>query len=228
MAGGSLKLFIGAGVLTILLFIVLQYFGVFFESKREDTVTENMDQVLADFEDIEASYYLMDYLSYRNDSCDAILNQLNYQESKLWDLDKKIGDYRDAVRDFGGEDFYLKEKRRLNLREVIYLSMLERVRQECNNNRTVILYYYGNCKSDPACGEQGFVLSYFNNFISNQTTILSFDGDRDIPAVNTLMKAYNVTQYPCLVIEGHTHCGLKNREELKTLLCTYSPYLSIC
>lgn len=223
-----MKIFVTAGILTIILFLCVYLLNLLMNMEREDVINTNMDEVLEDFEEVESSYYLMEYLTESNASCDAIVEQLNYLEQRLWKLDNKIKEYKDMVSEFGGEEFYLKEKRRLNRRAIIHLSMLTKVRNLCNYNQTVILYFYGNCKTDANCGQQGFVLSYINEQIDPEIAIFSFDADRDVEGVKTLMKAYNVTQYPCIVIEGHTHCGLKNRDELMSLLCNYSPRLSIC
>ena len=130
--------------------------------------------------------------------------------------------------EFGGEDFYVMEKRRLNRREIVQLSLIGRLKKTCHYNNTVILYFYGNCKNETNCGEQGYVLSYINEKIDPEITILSFDGDRGVEVVNTLMKAYNVTSFPCIVVEGHSYCGLHNRDSVESILCENSPDLSIC
>jgi len=228
MAGGNVKTFILAGVLTTLLFLSIYSLNLFLDSQREKRIEHDMDSLIEEMEDIEASYYLIEYLADRNGSCEAVIEQLNYLESRLWKLDQRINNYRDAQEAFTSEEFYIREKRRLNRREIIQLSLLGRVKTMCGYNQTVILYFYGNCKTTPNCGEQGFVLSYINEMIDPEIVILSFDGDRETQVVNTLMKAYNVTGYPCLVIEGSTYCGLRNRDEVEGLLCRHSPGLSIC
>lgn len=228
MAGGNVKTFVLAGVLTVLLFLSIYSLNLFFDSQREGRIDDDMEGLLEDIEDIEASYYLMEHLAARNGSCEPLIEQLNYLESRLWKLDERIKRYRDAQEAFTSEEFYIKEKKRLNRREIIQLSLLSRVKNMCDYNQTVILYFYGNCRTDPNCGEQGFVLSYINERIDPEIAILSFDGDRDVQVVRTLMKAYNVTQYPCIVIEDSTYCGLRDREEVERLLCENSPYLSIC
>ncbi len=228
MESGNVKIFLTAGILTILLFSVLKYTNNIMDENREEVVVSKMDDVLEDFEDIESSYYLMEHLKEHNASCDALIKQLNYLEQRLWKLDNKIKEYYEVVQDFGGEEFYLREKRRLNRRALIQFSMISKVRAQCVYNQTIILYFYGNCKQDKRCGQQGFVLSYINEQIDPELTIFSFDADRDVQAVKTLMDAYNVDKLPCLVIEGNTHCGLMDKTGLTTNLCEYSPHLSIC
>jgi len=228
MAGGNVKTFVLAGVLTLALFVSIYSLNTFIDSQRQRTLTNNQDQILEEIEDIEASYYLIEYLEAHNGSCESMISQMNYLESRLWKFDEKIRRYKETQEEFGGEEFYLKEKRRLNRREIVQLSLLGRLKRACNYKNTVILYFYGNCKTVSNCGEQGYVLSYINERIDPEITILSFDGDRDVEVVKTLMKAYNVDQFPCVVVEGTTHCGLQNRDQVERILCENSPELSIC
>ncbi|MBU0762991.1 MAG: hypothetical protein KKD39_08195 [Candidatus Altiarchaeota archaeon] len=228
MAGGNVRNFIYAAVMTAVLFALIYSMNLFLDSKREVNVEAGQEDIIEDIEDIEASYYLIEYLEGKNGSCEALLQQLNYLESRLWKFDEKIRKYKEAQEEFTGDEFYLKQKRRLNRREIIQLSLLERMKKACGYNNTVILYFYGNCKTEPNCGEQGFVLSYINELIDPEISILSFDGDSHTEVVKTLMNAYNVTGYPCVIVEGSTHCGLQNRENIEKILCETSPYLSIC
>jgi len=228
MAGRNVKTFALAGILTLLLFSCIYAVNLYMNQQRESKVQNDMDSIIEDIEDIEASYYIMNYLESRNGSCDSMISQLNYLESRLWKFDEKIRNYKAAQEDFTGDEFYVMEKRRLNRREIIQLSLLGRMKQACGYNQTIILYFYGNCSRVQNCGEQGFVLSYINQKIDSEISILSFDGDRDVEVVNTLMKAYNVTDYPCLVIENSTYCGLRDKGEVERLLCDNSPNLSIC
>jgi hypothetical protein len=228
MAGSNVKTFILAAILTIGLFLTVYSLNLFIDSQRQKSVNTGMDDIIEEIEDIEASYYLIDYLEAQNASCDSMISQMNYLESNLWKFDEKIRRYKDSQEEFGGEDFYIKQKRRLNRREIIQLSLIGRMKRICNYNQTIILYFYGNCKNDKNCGEQGFVLSYINEKVDPYISILSFDGDRDVEVVKTLMKAYNVTGYPCMVIDGSTYCGMRNRDEVEKILCQKNPDLPIC
>lgn len=228
MAGGNVKTFILAGIMTVTLFIIIYSLNSFIDSQRQQKLNVGMDSIIEDIEDIEASYSLIDYLEAENGSCESMISQMNYLESNLWKFDERIRRYKDAQEAFGSEDFYITEKRRLNRREVMQLSLIGRLKNTCHYNDTVILYFYGNCKNETNCGEQGYVLSYINEKIDPEITILSFDGDRDVQVVNTLMKAYNVTKFPCIVVEGSTYCGLHDRDQVEKILCEKSPNLSIC
>jgi len=225
----NVKLFLQAGIFTTIMFLIIYSINSYLTTKREDVVVGKMEEIIEDFEDIESSTYLLDYLEESNSStCDVMIKELEYLESNLWKLDNRIRAYREATKDFADDEFYIREKRRLNRREIIHLSLLNRIKKHCNYNQTVILYFYGECEKNLKCDDQGLVLSYINQKIDPEIVILSFDADRNVSSVNALMEYYHVNEFPCVVIEGHTHCGLHNRNEMISLLCNYTPSLSIC
>lgn len=228
MAGRNVGTFVLAGVLTVVLFVLIFSMNSFLSTQRESTVSDGMDDIIEEIEDIDASYYLIEYLETQNDTCDVLIDQLNYLESRLWKFDERIRRYRETQEEFTGDEFYNRQKRRLNRREIIQMTLLERVKRNCGYNQTLILYFYGDCKTVPNCGEQGFVLSYINEKIDDEISILSFDGDRNTEVVRTLMKALKVDRFPCIVVEGQSYCGLRDRDQVEAILCEKSPSLSIC
>ncbi len=228
MAGFDVRLYATAALMTLLIFASIYSLNMFFESQREQYVTEQMNEIVDDFEEIETAYYFMDLVAQQNNSCDILKSELDYLESRLWVLDGRIKSYRDITKDFANDEFYIREKKKLNRREVIHLAMLSKLKKTCNYNHTIVLYFYGQCEQNRRCDEQGYVLTYINQNIDPEISILSFDADRNISAVDSLIKLYNVTEYPCVVVEGHTHCGLHTSDEMMALMCQYSPSLSIC
>lgn len=228
MEGIDTRTILLAALLTVFLFISIYALNMFLGERREDVVTEKMEEIIEEFEEVETSAYLMRFLQEKNDTCDILVSELNFLESRLWNLDIRIKEYREISRDFASDEFYIKEKKRLNRREIIHLSMLDELKKICDYQQTVILYFYGECEKNRLCEQQGLVLTYINQRIDPEIAIFSFDADLDLPSVNSLMKLYNITEYPCVVIEDHTHCGLHNSMELRELMCKYNKELSIC
>ncbi|MDD5112268.1 MAG: hypothetical protein PHG85_06970 [Candidatus Altiarchaeota archaeon] len=229
MAGVDVSLYAKAAVITTLLLLSIYSLNLYLSQKREDAVSEKMNEIIKEFEEVESTYYLMDYLSAdQNHTCNTVIAVLNHLESQLWKLDSRIKSYKDMTKQIESDEFYINEKEKLNRRELIHLTMLEKIRKQCNYNQTIVLYFYGNCEKNLKCDEQGFVLSYINNKIDPELAVFSFDADRDVYTIKALMDTYNVTELPCVVIEGHPHCGLHNKDEVEGFLCDYSPRLSIC
>ena len=229
MAKLDKKIFLQAALLTVMIFVSIYALNMAIEGEREKAVTNKMNDIISEFEEIETTAYLMEYMGEenRNNTCDVMRKEIGYLEEKLWKLDIKIKDYREITKDFMNDEFYIREKRKLNQREIIHMTMQKKMMAACGVNYTTILYFYGECDKNKQCDEQGFVLSYINQQVDDEISIFSFDKDLEIPAVNALMELYNVTRLPCVVVEGNTYCGLHDRDEMMDIICRHGN-ISLC
>ena len=105
--------------------------------------------------------------------------------------------------------------------------MLKGMEEWCQFNQTIILYFYKKKEDCPDCDGQAFVLTDLNKEIDPEIAIFSFDSDLELPSIDTLELFYNITSYPCVVIEDNTHCGLHNKNNLVELICSYKD-ISLC
>ncbi|OYT26430.1 MAG: hypothetical protein B6U97_03880 [Candidatus Altiarchaeales archaeon ex4484_96] len=231
MAKLDLKTIIQAALLTLAIFVSIYFLNLMMESEREKTINNKMNEIISDFEEIETTYYLMEYMGeeqkLRNRTCEAMKKELEYLESKLWKLDMKIRDYREITKDFINDEFYIREKAHLNRREIIHFTMLEKMRDRCDYNHLIILYFYGECDVNKRCDDQGFVLTYINQLIDPEISIFSFDMDLGLSSVNALAEIHNISELPCVVVEGVSYCGMHNKAEMVDIICEHSN-ISIC
>ncbi len=218
-------LLVTAAVLTTLIFAAIYSVNAYLGGQREDAVSARMAAIVEDFEDVEASGYLIDYLAESNGTCPVLIAELNRLEQRLWELDNRIKHYRAITEDFASDEFYIREKRRLNRREIIHLALLEKVRRRCDYDQAVILFFYNKSVKDD---EQGFVLTHLNQRIDPEISIFSFDTARNVSGVTTLLNHYGVNATPCVVVEGEAFCGFQDKASLEAILCDQAPQLSIC
>lgn len=228
MAGIDVKTYIIAGVLTLGLFLSIWWLNHSLAGMREDKVTLKMNEILDEFEEIETMSYLQEYMLGQNGSCPSLIEGLNDMEEMIWMLDDRIKGYAEITQQVSDDSFYKQEKKKLNRRQLIYLTQLQDVKRACGYGQTEILYFYGDCYGNRRCDEQGFVLTYFNQRIDPEVAILSFDADRATPSIEALMGFYGIDELPCVVVEGRPFCGLHNKEEMMSILCEMSPHLSLC
>jgi len=223
MARLDKRIFIQAGLLTIMIFVSIYALNMAIEGEREKAVTNRMNDIISEFEEIETTAYLMEYMGeeHRNNTCEVMKKEIDYLEGKLWKLDIKIRDYREITKDFMNDAFYIQEKKKLNQREIIHMTMQKKMMNACQAKYITILYFYGECDKNKQCDEQGFVLSYINQQVDEEISVFSFDKDLEIPAVSALMELYNVTKMPCVVVEGDTYCGLHNKDEMIDIICLH-------
>ena len=220
------KIFIVAAVITIMLFISIYSFNLFLNTQRERVVIERMEQVLDEYQEIQTLSLMSDVFG-KEMTCLSLEKRLAHMDKTLWETGVKIDKYREVTKKFITDPFYLDQKRKFNRNEVLYLSMLKEMKDWCEFNQTIILYFYKKKEFCPDCDGQAFVLTDLNKEINDEIAIFSFDSDLELPCVSTLELFYNITSYPCLVIEDNTYCELFDKDQLIDLLCGYRD-LSLC
>ena len=219
-------IFIAAAIITIMLFISIYSFNLFLNTQRERIVIERMEQVLDEYQEIQALSLMSDVFG-KEMTCLSLEKRLAHMDKTLWETGVKIDRYREVTKKFITDPFYLNQKRKFNRNEVMYFSMLKEMKDWCEFNQTIILYFYEKGEFCPDCDGQAFVLTNLNKEINEEIAIFSFDSDLELPCVSTLELFYNITSYPCMVIEDDIHCGLFDKDQLIDLLCGYRN-LSLC
>ena len=154
-------IFIAAAVITVMLFISIYSFNLFLNTQREKVVIERMEQVLDEYQEIQALSLMADVFG-REMTCLSLESRLSHMDETLWEAGVKIDRYREATEKFITDPFYLDQKRKFNRNEVIYLSMLQNMKQWCEFNQTTILYFYKKKEDCPNCDAQSFVLTNLN------------------------------------------------------------------
>jgi len=220
------KIFIAAGVITIMLFLSIYSLNVFLNTQRERVVVDRMEDILDEYQEIQALTLMADVFG-REMSCLSLENTLLHMDKTLWDTGVRIDRYREATEKFITDPFYLRQKEKFNRNEVIYFTMLQNMKQWCEFNQTIILYFYRKKEECPDCDAQSFVLTDLNKEIDQELAIFSFDSNLDLPSVNTLELFFNITSYPCIVVEGNTKCGLYGKKDLIDVICD-SKNISLC
>ncbi|MBN4049026.1 hypothetical protein JYT91_00245 [archaeon AH-315-M20] len=177
-----------------------------------------MEDILDRYQEIQTLSLMSDVFG-KEMTCLSLENTLIHMDKTLWDTGIKIDRYREATEKFITDPFYLNQKKKFNRNEVIYYSMLQNMKQWCEFNQTTILYFYKKKEDCPDCDAQAFVLTDLNKEVDPEVAIFSFDSDLQLPSINTLELFYNITSYPCMVVENYTYCGLHNKNDLIDIIC---------
>jgi hypothetical protein len=225
------RLFMAGFVITLIIFGAVIFSNSLMNSQREDTVAIKMDTIVKDYEDMQTVLWMSELLG-QESGCIALESMITKMNTGLWDLGKKIDEYRKVTEEFAKDPFYIAQKREFNRQEVLYFSTLQSMNEKCNINQTIISYFYKKKEECPDCDAQSFVLQDIKRDLEtqnmeNELAIFSFDTDLDLVTIDLLTKFYNVTSYPCIVIENISYCGLYDKNTLTSILCEHTN-LSIC
>lgn len=225
------RIFVVAFFITSIILGAILLSNSYMNSSREDAVEDRMNTVIQEYENMQTVLWMSEFLG-ENATCVAMQGMIIQMNKGLWELGSKIDQYRQVTEEFAEDPFYLQQKAEFNRREALYLSTLEGLKKRCSINQTVVSYFYRKKELCPDCDPQSFVLYDLKKELEkqgreNEIALFSFDADLDIVPVGLLIKYYNITEYPCMVIEGKPYCGLYDKEALLGVLCGVSP-LSLC
>ena len=220
------KIFGYAAVLTIILFMLIYSFNVFLDSRREDSLLGKVDDLFSDYEELQAILLLSDIANDDKMTCLALESSLAYL-NRIWETGRRIDDYQALNEEFLNDPFYIKMKQKFNRGEIMYFSMLKKLKEECNVKKISVQYFYKRTEECGNCDAQSFVLNDINRDLYMDVVIFSFDTDIGGQSVGLLATYYNISEYPCIVIEDDVYCGLRNKNQVIGLLCSYGN-LSVC
>ncbi len=208
---------IGFGI-TLFFLLSIYIINSFMNSQRERAVLDKMDDILEEYQEMQ-TISLMSGIFGDEMACLGLKSRLIQMDQTLWDAGTRIDKYRTITEEFMRDPFYIEQKRKFNRNEVMYFSLLKEMKQRCKVNQTSILFFYKKAESCPRCDAQSFVLTDINNAFSGEVSIFSFDTDLGLPSIDILLSFYNITEYPCMVIEEQNYCGLFNKNQILKVLC---------
>ena len=154
--------------------------------------------------------------SFDGNDCSFAEPRLNSLSVELAELGHYLNEYQ-KKNVFEEEEFqYLA--RRYFLLEIKGYVLYNDLKEQCNIDNNVILYFYGN--EDPESEKQGYVLDKIVALSNGTIDVFSinknFEGD---PALDNVKLYYNVTTTPTLIINGDIKKeGYFNYEEITELL----------
>jgi hypothetical protein len=216
-----------AGIITLVLFGMIYMVSEILNYNREMKLDILREEVINEIENMKAFTAITELLG-ESQNCEIFQTQLRYFDKTIWDLGKKLDSYESVSKNIFEDPFYKSQKKRFNVNQLLYLSIHEKMKNTCNTKLPLtIIYFYGDSKYCNDCDAQSFVLTDINKDIDEELSIFSLDVDLDVMGTEVLRNYYEVDDLPCMVIEGTTYCGIKNRREVIEILCSEAN-LSLC
>lgn len=221
------SIFIFALAITVCVFLSVLYIGNVFDSKREAVINQETQETYASITEMQ-TFWLMSE-SYGGDmACLAFKTKLQELDQSVWNLGIKLDQYRVASEEFRQSQYYKDQKKLFNENEVTYLLLLRKVQSQCNYKQSILLYFYKNSKDCSNCDDQSYVLTDINTQIPNEVSVFSFDTDLNITTINLLEQYYNISEYPCTVVDDTPYCGIRDKKFLIDAICKSEPNISVC
>lgn len=210
--------YVVAFLLTLAVFIIGLLLGFFVSDQRSSSITDVSRSQRLDYDSLQLQYlYISSFVQQKN--CDAALKALDKSLSDLENTRLKLESYISTP--FGGNREFELLKREYILGEVRYWLFLRQTEDICKKDSVSMLYFYSN-EECPDCGTQGMILTYLKDKFRERLLVFALDYDfAEEPMLGILRDSYNVTSVPTIVIRDRKFEGLKTKEELTSLMCSY-------
>ncbi|MFW5852698.1 MAG: hypothetical protein ACOCUR_01590 [Nanoarchaeota archaeon] len=220
------RLFFVGFIITLILLFSILLSNFFLTEMREDAVVDRMSDMMRSYEEMQTLVLMSEFFG-EESTCIALESMLSSMNEELWELGIKIDQYRQVTEEFSQSPFYYEQKKHFNQRAVLYYSMLKRMQEMCEVEQVLMTFFYEKKEDCPDCDPQSFVLTDIRMDLEKldmgtHLALFSFDVDLDLATINLLLSHYDVDEFPCVVINDNAFCGLRDKEEMKDLICEES------
>ncbi len=200
-------------LITTLLFSTIYFSNLMLNKQREGAILDQMGSFVGNYEEMQTLTMMSDVFGHEV-TCLSMQARIKSMDKELWDTGIKIDQYRAVTEQFMTDPFYIEQKRRFNNNEIMYFSLVKRMKEWCDMNQTTVLFFYQKKEECSDCDAQSFVLTDIKKDLGDHISIFSFDSDLDLAPVQILATYYNLSNYPCTVIEDIPYCGLFDKNQI--------------
>ncbi len=198
-----------AGLLTFLIFFSGLSFGLFWDNLRRQKLDADIDELVIYSSSLFLQSQLIDDVG-----CSSMKPLIDDSIKDLSDSLERYEKYTSAARfDIDQQQLLYRQYFLSNVR---YWLFAKNFKEKCDWNNSLILFFFGpDC---PECDVMSERLTYLKK--KYEEDVLIFPVNMELasndPVANTLLKIYNVTSYPSIIIDGkrHAYLGLDNLEAL--------------
>lgn len=204
-------------VLTATIMVGMFYMGQELSDQKVDSLTQQMERLTVERESQDLSRRLAENLPTNN--CEALNAAVRQTIADVESLRKQVATYEQSQK-IDNPDFKLLKKQYTNLL-IEYWLTTKKIEERCGSNIVKVLYIYADQRQCERCKDQGTVLTKYRQQYDDQLLVFPLDSTLDLPTVNVLIDAYNIDQYPALIVQGDAYTGFKGHDAFGTLLDGY-------
>lgn len=206
----SKRRYLTAFALTTLIFVFGILIGSGITKHRIEEIEKITKEMKTDLLDSEVQSFVI-----RGDICNI---SFDIMEEQLRDMASKIS-YMESQ--YGKEDErVVRLKKPYLLLCLKYFFLLEERREKCDENYTMIMFFYSNKPGKVEESEkQGYVLEYIRKkYGSERIKAIGLDIDLGLGSIEMLRRIYKIEEVPSLVINGKLYEGFQEVEKLIDIL----------
>lgn len=191
--------------LTTLIFIVGIIFGNMIADKKLSIIDDMELDMRTDISAVELQYLII-----AEDPCNSMIDY-----SPLTDELYRISMHLDHMENTLGKDNkdVLRLKNYYSTLQIKHWLLMKKIKNECNEDSNLILYFYDTAENCSKCEQQGFILTYIRNKYPD-VYVYAFNINLDNAAIRTLKSIYSIELAPSLIIDDNKVEGLQTKEDI--------------
>ncbi|MDO8554600.1 MAG: hypothetical protein Q7S22_07365 [Candidatus Micrarchaeota archaeon] len=200
----SLPLYLGAFVVTVLIFMIGIYVGNYISENAKQTMSSDIESISSKLSGTQLLFLLDNSSAF----CPVYMDELSKLDGDTEIIGQKLAFLEDK---YGTVNEKLKLQYFVLETEAYLLS--KKVNEKCEDDSVLVLYFYSNkdCKD---CKQQGESLLAAKNSAKKNVKIYSFDGELNSPVVTALKIRHSISTYPSVVVDDALYLGFQSKEQL--------------
>ena len=192
-------IFLYALILTIIVFNIGIYMGYKLESSRIDKINDMYVEAEMELLDQRIQKDTLDIIDL---NCDSLIEENIQFADRIFEEALLIKKYEDANK--MNNEIKIQHKRFDLLRTLFWINSI-RIKEKCNSDYHNLVYIYDyNEPSIEQNARQKFfskVLGELKEKFGDKVMLIPIAGDNDIPSVDLLIKKYEITELPTILID---------------------------
>jgi len=191
------KVFIKTTALTILVFIIGFYIGIWFDSLRLEEVKTRLTEIDNLWNDARLLNEYIKKFSNISNYCDFLLEENLKSGDKIYAEGLRIEEYEKTNR--FAPSLTLEKKRYALLDLQFWLNSIE-LKKLCNANYSTLIYFYSYYNKTLEQRFQDKTLFDLKQKCGPQIIYITFPADMDISTIDIIKSIYNIKKIPAILI----------------------------
>jgi hypothetical protein len=214
----STKIYIIAGILTLLIFIGGVAIGWVLDYNRVSIVQSQIDALQMDFQNLQLENSFAQTVG-DNSTCSLYSSKAASLSAQTDQLASELNRFSN-INQFQAQTL-TSLKERYTLLNLEFWLQLTNLQKACGYNATTFLYFYAGTPNSPCddCIAQGLVFDLLKRHAPDRVMIFATDTNLDLGIVRSMVQTWNITSVPSIVVDGkYVLRGFTNQTTLQAYL----------
>ena len=214
-----LRTYVAVGLIALLIFSLGFLISAQTDNERISRVEKAAQLQELNYKSLQFQQLYINTLTNNTESCPVFEISLQSSIKSLTDSLERMESYKASSTFNQGE--FEQLARAYVLDNLRYWLFAKKTKELCSLDFVPIIYFY----SDSNCGicpEQGVILSYYKKIFGDKLLVfpINIDLEGTEASIPMLMKRYNVTRYPTIIVVEDKYEGVVSKNELLPVICS--------